>query len=66
MHICVKEEEKMTIPLFALNPSKVVQFLNMISIPDLFDQDELMNVGQDLVTLCQTFGDVEALEIPQI
>jgi splicing factor U2AF 65 kDa subunit len=64
MHICVKEEDKIPIPLFALNPSKVVQFLNMISITDLFDQDELMNVGQDLVTLCQTFGDVEALEIP--
>ena len=64
MHICVSEDEKLSIPLFALNPSKVVWFLNMISITDLFDQEEMMNVGQDLVQLCRTYGDVEALEIP--
>ena len=65
MHVCVKEEEKMSIPLFAINPSRCVQFMNMISPTDLFDEQEIFRVKDDLIQECQKFGEVIALEIPK-
>ena len=49
MHICVKEGEKMSTPLFAINPSRCVQFMNMISPTDLFDEQEIFRVKDDLI-----------------
>ena len=65
MHISVKEEEKLNIPLFAINPSRCIQFMNLISITDLFDEEEIFRVKDDLVSECQKFGEVIALEIPR-
>ena len=38
--------------------------MNLISVPDLFDEEEIFRVKDDLIGLCQTYGEVTALEIP--
>ena len=45
----VKEEEKWDIPLFAINPGRVLSFMNMMSPADLFDEEEVERVRSDLV-----------------
>jgi splicing factor U2AF subunit len=42
MYKNVPDDKKLPIPLFTMNPSRVVQFLNMISVEDLYEEDELM------------------------
>jgi len=42
----------MTTPDFCVNPSRVVQFLNMISVHDLYDIEELELVKNDLIQEC--------------
>jgi hypothetical protein len=37
----VPDEKRLPIPLFAMTPSRVVQFLNMISVEDLNEEDEI-------------------------
>lgn len=59
------EAQKLTIPLFAVNPSRVVQFMNMMSASDLFDEEEIYRVKDDLIEVCQEFGEIIALEIPR-
>lgn len=49
MHISVKDDEKFACPLFVQNPSRVVQFMNMLSPADLFDAEEVFQVKDDLV-----------------
>ena len=63
MHVSITEEEKMNIPLFAINPSRVVQFMNMIALADLFDEKEIYRVKDDLISECQQHGEILALEI---
>ena len=68
MHVSVPADpdaQKLTIPLFAVNPSRVVQFMNMMSAADLFDEEEIYRVKDDLVEACQEFGEIIALEIPR-
>jgi hypothetical protein len=45
----VPDENRLPIPLFAMTPSRVVQFLNMISVPDLYDEEEIVQVKDDLL-----------------
>ena len=52
MHVCVAEKDKLNIPLFAINPSRCVQFMNLISVTDLFDAEEIFKVKDDLIALC--------------
>ena len=65
MHVSVKEEDKFNIPLFAITPSRCVQFMNMISVSDLFDEEVIFLVKDDLVSMCENYGEVVALEIPK-
>ena len=52
MHKNVPDEKQMTTPDFCVNPSRVVQFLNMISVHDLYDIEELELVKNDLIQEC--------------
>ena len=54
----VPESEKLSIPLFAINPSRVVQFMNMLSPADLFDEEEVFQVKDDLIQQCSMFGEI--------
>ena len=65
MQFSVPESEKLSIPLFAINPSRVVQFMNMLSPADLFDEEEVFQVKDDLIQQCSNFGEIIALEIPK-
>jgi len=65
MHVSVAESKRLSIPLFAINPSRCVQFMNMISPADLFDAEEIFRVKDDLVQECQQYGEILALEIPR-
>jgi splicing factor U2AF subunit len=65
MQFSVPESEKLSIPLFAINPSRVVQFMNMLSPADLFDEEEVFQVKDDLIQQCSMFGEIIALEIPK-
>lgn len=65
MHQSVSEEERINLPLFAMNPSRCVQFMNMISPTDLFDEEELFRVKDDLLSECSTYGSVASMEIPR-
>lgn len=59
------EEERIPTPLLTLCPSRCVQFMNMISVADLYDEEEIFKVKDDLISECQKFGEVVALEIPR-
>lgn len=61
----VKEEEKWDIPLFAINPGRVVVFMNMMAPADLFDEEEVEQVRCDLVEQCETFGKVTSVQVPK-
>mmetsp|Transcript_6813 Transcript_6813/g.11489 ORF Transcript_6813/g.11489 Transcript_6813/m.11489 type:complete len:310 (+) Transcript_6813:324-1253(+) len=52
MHFSVPEAQKFAMPLFAMNPSRCVQFMNMITPSDLFDEEEIFTVKDDLVAEC--------------
>ena len=68
MHVSVPTDldaKKLTIPLFSVNPSRVVQFMNMMSATDLFDEEEIYRVKDDLIEVCQECGEIIALEIPR-
>ena len=54
----VEPSERIKIPLFALTPSRVVQFLNMIDPEDIIDPDEKRQVLKDLCDECKEYGDV--------
>ena len=51
-----ESEKKLNIPLFSINPSRVVQFMNMLSPADLFDEEEIYRVKDDLLEVCQEYG----------
>jgi hypothetical protein len=46
----VSDEKLLQTPDFCVNPSRVVQFLNMISVHDLYDREELELVKSDLLS----------------
>ncbi len=52
-------------PLFAMTPSRVVQFMNMISVEDLNEEDEIIRVKDDLLTECKSFGEIISIEMPR-
>lgn len=48
-----------------MTPSRVVQFLNMISVEDLNEEDEIFKVKDDILTECKSFGEIISIEIPR-
>jgi splicing factor U2AF subunit len=46
-------------------PSRVVQFLNMFSIEDLFDDDTYNNIEADLQEECAKYGPIDKIIIPR-
>ena len=64
MHKNVPDEKKLPTPFYCTNPTKIVQLLNMLSIEDLFDFDEIELVRNDVLQLCQTFGEVISIVVP--
>jgi len=48
-----------------MTPSRVVQFLNMISMEDLYDEDIVFQVKDDLVEECKKYGEILSVEIPK-
>lgn len=52
MHKNVPDDKRLEIPKYCQNPSNVVQFLNMISLEDLFEPAYLNEVKQELLTEC--------------
>ena len=61
----VPDDKKLPIPLFAMTPSRVIQFMNMISYEDLFEEDEIFQVKDDILTECRAFGEIISIEIPK-
>ncbi len=55
----------MPTPLFAMTPSRVVQFMNMISVEDLNEEDEIFKVKDDILTECKSYGEIISIEIPR-
>ena len=64
MHKNVPDMKKLSTPFYCSNPTRIVQLLNMLSIEDLFDHEEITQVRNDVLQLCQTYGEVLAIEIP--
>ena len=64
MHKNVPDDKRLDLPKYCQLPSPVVQFLNMVSIEDLFDQSFVAQVKNDLLEECQQFGEVVGLEFP--
>ncbi len=48
-----------------MTPSRVVQFLNMISVEDLNEEDEIYKVKDDILTECKSYGEIISIEIPR-
>ena len=61
----VPDDKRLPVPLFAMTPSRVVQFLNMISIEDLYEEDEILQVRDDLLQECKNFGEIISIEMPK-
>lgn len=61
----VPDDKRMPIPLFAMTPSRVVQFINMISYEDLADEDEIIHVKDDILEECKQYGEIISIEIPR-
>ena len=61
----VPDDKRLPIPLFAMTPSRVVQFLNMISPEDLYDEEEIFKVKDDLLQECKNYGEIISIEIPR-
>ena len=55
----------MNIKYFAMNPSRVVQFLNMVSPEDLLDDLEYEDIRSDVMHECRNYGDVLDIIIPR-
>lgn len=64
MHKNVPDSKKLPTPFYCTNPTKIVQLLNMLSIEDLFDFQEIEQARNDVLQLCQTFGEVISIVIP--
>ena len=47
-----------------MNPSRCVQFMNMLSPSDLFDKNEVFRVKDDLIAECKKYGEILEMEIP--
>ncbi|CAK90407.1 unnamed protein product (macronuclear) [Paramecium tetraurelia] len=58
-------QQMLTIPQSALIPSKVVQFLNMCSVEDLYEDDLYEELMEDIRSECIRFGQIEKIEIPR-
>ncbi|KAL4491236.1 hypothetical protein ABPG72_021622 [Tetrahymena utriculariae] len=58
-------QKLLTIPEFTSLPSRVIQLLNMVSIEDLFEDDIIDDLYQDVMTECEKIGPVEKIEIPK-
>lgn len=65
MYKHVPDDKRLPIPLFAMTPSRVVQFINMISVEDLYDEEEIFKVKDDLLFECKNWGEIISLEIPK-
>ena len=61
----VPDDKRLPVPLFAMTPSRVVQFLNMISIEDLYEEDEILQVRDDLLQECKNYGEIISIEMPK-
>ena len=53
MHKNVPDEKRLALPKYCEKSSNVVQFLNMLSLEDLFDSQVLNEVKQDLLDECR-------------
>ena len=48
-----------------MTPSRVIQFINMISYEDLLEEDEIIRVKDDILQECKSFGEIISIEIPK-
>lgn len=46
-------------------PSRVVQFLNMAYLEDLYDEDFVEDLENDLADECKKYGPIENVVVPQ-
>lgn len=57
--------KRIPIPGFSMIPSRVVQFLNMLTPQDLMDDEEFEGIRSDLLQACNHFGEVLEMKIPR-
>lgn len=55
----------LSIPQGCIIPSRVVQFLNMFSPEDLFDEDFYQELCDDVKQECEKYGSIEKIDIPR-
>ena len=55
----------LSIPQGCIIPSRVVQFLNMCSPEDLFEEDFYQELFDDVKQECEKFGTIDKIEIPR-
>jgi len=59
----VEPSQRIRIPLFAFNPSRVVQFLNMATPEDLLDETIKREIFKDIVSECLTELSKDVMDI---
>ena len=48
-----------------MTPSRVIQILNVLSPEDLFEEDEVLRIKDDMVSECKRYGEIIQVEIPR-
>lgn len=60
----VNPKERIKIPLYALTPSRVIQFLNIVTPEDLLDESDKKEILKDLCAECKEYGDIVDIKAP--
>ena len=56
MHKNVPDEMKLDLPVHCSEPTRVVQFLNMVSLEDLIDIEAVESIRKDVLDECLQYG----------
>jgi len=64
LHKNVPDSEKLIIPNFASAPSRVLCFLNMLSVEELFEKESVKIVKEDLLNEVKKFCEILDCQIP--
>ena len=61
----VPKDKKIPIPAFAMTPSRVVQFINILTPEDLIEDEDFESIREDILNACNAFGETLEIKIPR-
>ncbi len=61
----VPADKKIPIPAFSMTPSRVIQFINILTPEDLMDDQDYEGIKEDITSVCNVFGEVVDIRIPR-